>query len=145
MSRTLTTAASFVGTVLSFALLALVLLGPGSGAAAVDLTPAPSAPVAEQPAEVEEAFIADLYGPGTDVTPEDAAALAEVAQRICYLLSDPTDLPAGAEIPTRESMVETFTLPTPSLTTGWTEDEANKFIDVALATYCSASEQDASL
>lgn len=160
--RLAATLGSLAFTILTAALLALVLLGPGSGEAAVNRTPAPTAaPLAEQPAaqpvELEDAtaqqdaFIADLFGPDLDVTPEQAFALAELAQRVCHLLSDPTGVPAGAEIPTRESMVETFTLPTPSLTTGWTVDEANKFLDTAAATYCPTllvsadGEQDASL
>lgn len=85
----------------------------------------------------DAAFLADLFGPDVDVSADQAAALTETARRVADLLADPTSVPAGAETPTRAAMIATFTTPADSATTGWTVDEANKFIDCALAAYGS--------
>jgi hypothetical protein len=120
-------------------LLAVVL----SLGACLPATTTPAAdPVAVAPVEITEpepldglapldaAFLADLYGPGADVTPEQSAGLIYTAHRVCTLLTDPASVPPGAEVPTRESMVETFTAD------GWTEGQAEHFLDAAAAAYC---------
>lgn len=84
--------------------------------------------------DADAAFLADLFGEGTDYTPEQATALTELGRRIAAQLSNPAASP-GAEVPTRESYMATLTLPQPSLTTGFSSSEAGKIIDCALAAY----------
>lgn len=138
------TAVLFAAVVGALAALAALLLSAGP-AQAVQERPAPSAevqtPAPAQTAPVaalepaDEAFLADLFGPATDYTPEQAEALTQMGRRIAALLSDPSSVPPGAEVPTRDGIMATLTLPEPSLTTGYSADEAGKIIDCALAAY----------
>jgi hypothetical protein len=89
--------------------------------------------------EADAAFLADLFGPGVDYTPEQGEALTQVGRRIADLLTNPASVPPGADIPTREAVVASLTLPQPSLTTGFSPDEAGKIIDCALAAYGAAT------
>lgn len=103
----------------------------------IDAIPAVQ-PLTTPAQQADAGFLADLLGPDTDVTAEQAFALTEQARRIAYLLSNPTDLPPGAEVPTRESIVETLT--TPGALPGGgalTPGEAGKLIDCALGAYAA--------
>lgn len=103
----------------------------------IDAIPAVQ-PLTTPAQDADAAFLADLLGPDTDVSSEQAFALTEQARRIAYLLSNPTDLPPGAEVPTRESILETLTTPG-SLPNGGalTLGEATKLVDCALGAYAA--------
>lgn len=130
---------------LNTALMVVILIAVGVTLAVIAITqPASpsmsSAPVVEQVHIVEqptadEAFIADLFEGATDVTPEQVATLTELAKRYCTFVVEGQIVP-GAEVQTREGYIETLTMPIASPTTGWSLDEANKFLDVAEGAYC---------
>jgi hypothetical protein len=144
----LTLTAAVTAVVAGFAALALLLMpAPGSNApVAHAATVAPEVHVGgtavsstidgEQLAPADAAFLADLFEGATDLDEQQTAVLVETAHRVCDLLAHPENVPPGAERPTRQAMLDTFTLPTPSATTGWSLDEATKFLDTAEAAYC---------
>jgi len=89
-------------------------------------------PTADQvAAEQRAAFLADLLGPDVGYSDAEAADLVHLAERVCDLLGDPTGVPAGAEIPTRDGITSGL------IASGWTAGEAGKLVDTAVATYCA--------
>lgn len=138
------TAAALV--LLAIGAYAATLLGmtsehPAAAAAEPTVAAAPAAVAPELPAldATDAAYLADLLGPDTDVPAEQAFAMTEQGRRIAALLSHPENVPAGAETPTREAIVETLT--TPGALPGggsYTPEEAGKIIDCALGAYATA-------
>lgn len=103
---------------------------------------APAAPtVAEVTADLpggaytaDEAFLADLLGPDTDLDPERAQQLIEVARRYCAQVGHPELRPPGAEPATRDGYLTSLTMAGDPHALSL--DEATKLLDVATAVYC---------
>lgn len=95
------------------------------------VAPAP-APVVAPDADVDAAFLADLVGPDTDLSAEDARVLLELRDRYCDLVVRGLTVP-GAEQQTREGWIDGLTGASPTGWTGWTRDEAGAFLDRAEA------------
>lgn len=137
------TLAAFALVVAAFAALAAVLTSGTAASAAQEPAPAVaevSAPVA--PAELpggaytaDEAFLADLLGPDTDMSPEQRVLLVEQARRYCTFVVEGQTAP-GAEQQTREGWLAGLTMPGDPH--ALTMDEAGKLLDTAEAAYCPA-------
>lgn len=127
---------------LVLALIALVIacaagLSAASGMAAA-AEPRPPAHALSGPLPAD-AFARVLFGPDTDADPAQLALLVEVGTRYCDLADAAGDPLPGAEPQTRASWTAALTLPRPSPTTGWTLEEANRFLDAAEDTLCDHS------
>lgn len=122
---------------------AVAMLGQGGTAQAAQraaTAPAP-ATVVEVTGELpggahspDEAFIADLLGPDTDLDPEQARQLVELAHRYCDKVVTGVGHVEGAEVQTREGWLASLTMPGDPH--AMTLDEATKLLDVAEAAYC---------
>ena len=140
-ARTARTLVGFALVVAAFAALAAILTS-GTEAHAVQAAPvvAVEAPAPVEPAELpdgahtaDEAFLADLFGPDVDVSPEAALYLTETGRRYCTFVVEGQTVP-GAEVQTREGYVESLTMPGDPH--ALTMDEATKLLDVAEGAYC---------
>ena len=143
-ARTARTLAAFALVVAAFATLAAILTS-GTPARAVQqpsvAVTAPAAPVTPEPAgnlpggayTADEAFLADLFGPGVDVSPEQALYLTEIGKRYCTFVVEGQIVP-GAQVQTRGDYLASLTSPTDPH--ALTLDEATKLLDVAEGAYC---------
>lgn len=135
--------ASLVLCAIAAAMIAL-LVGTANGSierpvAVQPAAPAPAAaPVADEETEqaytADEAFLADLFGPDTDYTPEQALRFTEVGKRYCSQVGHPESRPEGAEVATRDGYLAGMTMPGDPH--ALTLDEATKVLDTATAAYC---------
>lgn len=115
--------------------LAAAPLPPVSEPDRIDAIPAVQ-PLTTPTEDADSAYLADLLGPDVDVSAELAAELTWQARRIAELLTDPEAVPAGADTPTRETILASLTAPGATFDGGaYTPDEAGKIIDCALAAY----------
>ncbi len=127
MSRTARTAAALL--ILAAALAGLVALLMPSPAAHAAQEPAPATWQADTAAEPADAFLAAL-APATDLSPAQAAALTEAADRVCEGLTAQVDL---------LTMQNALTAaPLPGLNGPLTDEEARHLVNTAAVVHCTA-------
>jgi hypothetical protein len=123
VSRAARTAAAFALLLAAFGVLAALLM-PAPAAHALQEGPAPAAEP-QTPDAPADAFLTALVGPGTDLTPQQAADLTAAADRVCegfYV----ADVPVAVMT---DGLMRELTL---------TGEEARHLIDTATAVRCTA-------